>query len=165
MGVQQGRSPVSEVFNLNHYIVATSAATVAGCYGCEAYVATEWPMPWGRLHKVSRGDVNIAHTEPRLLCVTVCAARLAIDFLVAHCPTSASPLSADYDFILELKAVVRKCRSARARLFAAIDGSCRVGPVVSAAIGPEAADTEFKRGALSHSFPLGAGLFLPATFA
>ena len=85
--IQEARSARAGIFKCGDYICVTSQSA-NGCYGCELWLNATLPFGkhYGRAVRITKGDVVVVASEPRLLIANV--TRKAASFLcvVGHAP-------------------------------------------------------------------------------
>ena len=87
VGIQEARSARAGISKCGDYICVTSQSA-NGCHGCELWLNATLPFGkhYGRAVRITKGDVVVVASEPRLLIANV--TRKAASFLcvVGHAP-------------------------------------------------------------------------------
>ena len=157
VGVQEARSPQSEVRKGRRFTRVAAAADPGGSGGVELWVNPDL--------RVDLDSIFVLHSSPRLLVVSLVWESQLACFAVLHAPDLAYGAEAGAQWWAEATATLQQVRPAGSPLFIFGDTNARVGSVQSVFVGGHQPDHETVAGEHFHQFLADLDLAVPATFS
>ncbi|CAE7942669.1 unnamed protein product [Symbiodinium sp. KB8] len=154
IGLQECRTPQGRA-RIGSYTRFCSGCDAKSCFGVELWVSDTGPC--------AASSVVVFHTSPTILIAGAKIGELPVRVLVGHAPHRGHTAEFRKAWWDATSGLCHSFAHGCPWLFL-LDANCRVGSIVSCAVGGHQADEEDDAGASFHSLILSLQISLPATF-